>query len=105
MAEWLKARASKACIPLRVSGVRIPLSPPLCLSCLFSRRVGQTGKYYVRVAGTNPDRFVTVWLEDGIPIQTGVEMSEPELRAALAVNGRTEAGIEQVIDAARDQAA
>ena len=29
MAEWLKARASKACIPLRVSGVRIPLSPPL----------------------------------------------------------------------------
>jgi hypothetical protein len=28
MAEWLKARASKACIPLRVSGVRIPLSPP-----------------------------------------------------------------------------
>jgi hypothetical protein len=26
MAEWLKARASKACIPLRVSGVRIPLS-------------------------------------------------------------------------------
>jgi hypothetical protein len=38
MAEWLKARASKACIPLRVSGVRIPLSPPLYLSCLFSRR-------------------------------------------------------------------
>src|SRR6266516_178472 len=31
MAEWLKARASKACIPLRVSGVRIPLSPPLLL--------------------------------------------------------------------------
>ena len=29
MAEWLKARASKACIPLRVSGVRIPLSPPV----------------------------------------------------------------------------
>ena len=28
MAEWLKAHASKACIPLRVSGVRIPLSPP-----------------------------------------------------------------------------
>jgi hypothetical protein len=28
MAEWLKALASKACIPLRVSGVRIPLSPP-----------------------------------------------------------------------------
>src|SRR5205814_9738857 len=28
MAEWLKAPASKAGIPLRVSGVRIPLSPP-----------------------------------------------------------------------------
>src|SRR6266536_4039851 len=36
MAEWLKARASKACIPLRVSGVRIPLSPPLYLSYLVS---------------------------------------------------------------------
>jgi hypothetical protein len=34
MAEWLKARASKACIPLRVSGVRIPLSPPVLLFCL-----------------------------------------------------------------------
>src|SRR2546427_12771903 len=31
MAEWLKARASKVCLPLRVSGVRIPLSPPLLL--------------------------------------------------------------------------
>src|SRR5207253_10213278 len=29
MAEWLKARASKACIRETVSGVRIPLSPPL----------------------------------------------------------------------------
>jgi hypothetical protein len=42
MAEWLKARASKACIPLRVSGVRIPLSPPLFLLSLqwkhFDRR-------------------------------------------------------------------
>gem|GEM_PF-5020688 len=28
MAEWLKARASKARIPGRVSGVQIPLSPP-----------------------------------------------------------------------------
>jgi hypothetical protein len=28
MAEWLKARASKACIRETVSGVRIPLSPP-----------------------------------------------------------------------------
>ena len=28
MGEWLKPRASKACIPERVSGVRIPLSPP-----------------------------------------------------------------------------
>jgi len=65
----------------------------------------QTGKYHVRVAGTNPDRFVTVWLEDGIPIQTGVEMSEPELRAALAMNGRTEAEINQVIDDARNKAA
>ena len=65
----------------------------------------QTGKYCVRVAGTNPDRFVTVWLEDGIPIQTGVEMTEPELRAALAMNGRTEAEINQVIDDARNQAA
>jgi hypothetical protein len=46
-----------------------------------------------------------VWLEDGIPIQTGVGMSEPELRAALAMNGRTEAEINQVIDAPRDQAA
>jgi hypothetical protein len=65
----------------------------------------QTGKYHVRVAGTNPDRFVTVWLEDGIPIQTSVEMSESELRAALAKNGRTEAEINQVIDAAREHAA
>jgi hypothetical protein len=65
----------------------------------------QTGKYYVRVAGTNPDRFVTVWLEDGIPIQTGVEMTEPELRAALAMNGRTEAEINHVIDDARNHAA
>jgi hypothetical protein len=40
----------------------------------------------------------------GFPIRTGVEMSEPELRAALAMNGRTEAEISQVIDAARDQA-
>ncbi len=65
----------------------------------------QTGKYYVRVAGTNPDRFVTVWLEDGSPIQTGVEMSGPELRAALAMNGRTEAEINQLIDDARNKAA
>src|SRR5205085_10142324 len=28
MAEWLKADAWKACIPERVSWVRIPLSPP-----------------------------------------------------------------------------
>jgi hypothetical protein len=35
MAEWLKARASKACIPLRVSGVRIPLSPPVFKSGLM----------------------------------------------------------------------
>ena len=41
----------------------------------------------------------------GFPIRTGVEMSEPELRAAHAMNGRTEAEINQVIDAARDQAA
>src|ERR1700730_8869225 len=105
MAEWLKARASKACIPLRVSGVRIPLSPPLYLSLVLFIFAEQTGKYYVRVAGTNPDRFVTVWLEDGIPIQSSLEMSEPELRAALAMNGRTEAAINQVIDAAWDQAA
>ena len=36
MAEWLKARASKACIPLRVSGVRIPLSPPVILLFIFA---------------------------------------------------------------------
>ena len=35
MAEWLKARASKACIPLRVSGVRIPLSPPVLRQPFF----------------------------------------------------------------------
>ena len=28
MAEWLKAPAWKACIPLKVSRVRIPFSPP-----------------------------------------------------------------------------
>jgi len=39
----------------------------------------------------------------GFPIRTGVEMSEPEL-GSLAMNGRTEAEIIQVIDAARDQA-
>src|SRR5437016_11838464 len=33
MAEWLKAHAWKACIPLRVSWVRIPLSPPDILFC------------------------------------------------------------------------
>ena len=27
MLEWLKRHAWKACIPLRVSGVRIPVSP------------------------------------------------------------------------------
>ena len=29
MAEWLKAPAWKACIPLKVSRVRIPFSPPI----------------------------------------------------------------------------
>jgi hypothetical protein len=36
--------------------------------------------------------------------KAGVEISEPEFRAALAMNGRTDAQINQVIDAARDQA-
>ena len=31
MAEWLKALAWKACIPLPVSWVRIPLSPPFSM--------------------------------------------------------------------------
>jgi len=62
---------------------------------IFPGGVVQTGKYDVRVAGTNPDRFVRVWLEDGISIQSGVEMSEPELRAGLAMNGRTDAEINQ----------
>jgi hypothetical protein len=43
MAEWLKARASKACIPLRVSGVRIPLSPPVFkLGLMPLRKQGST---------------------------------------------------------------
>ena len=29
MAEWLKAPAWKACIPLKVSRFRIPFSPPI----------------------------------------------------------------------------
>ncbi len=33
MAEWLKARAWKVRLPERVTGVRIPLSPPLPTSC------------------------------------------------------------------------
>src|SRR5713101_2472529 len=98
MAEWLKARASKACIPLRVSGVRIPLSPPLCLSYLVSPE-GLRKLAITKVEGTNRDRFVTAWLEDGIPFKAGVEISEPEFRAALvAMNGRTDAEINQVID-------
>ena len=44
MAEWLKARASKACIPLRVSGVRIPLSPPVLKSGLMMRGIPENSR-------------------------------------------------------------
>jgi hypothetical protein len=64
------------------------------------------GKYVVKVAGTNPELFVMVWLEDGILIQSGVQMTEAELRAALGMNhGRSAAAIDQLIDEARNQAA
>ena len=88
-----------------IGGSNPSLSATLLVLFIFAAEGYAPGKYYVRVAGTNPDRFVTVWLEDGIPIQSGVEMSEPELGAALAMNGRTEAEINQVIDAAWDLAA
>ena len=35
MAEWLKALAWKACIPLKVSRVRIPFSPPSFFTIFF----------------------------------------------------------------------
>ena len=64
-----------------------------------------TGKYIVKVAQSQPELFVMVWMEDGIPIQTDVQMTEAELRAALFKTGRTEAEVEQVILEARENAA
>lgn len=39
MAEWLKAVASKAIVPGRVPGVRIPLPPPSVSFRLWSRKI------------------------------------------------------------------
>ena len=62
----------------------------------------ETGKYRVVLARVNPELFAMEWQEGGIPIRSGVEMSEPELRAALGKTGRTEDEINQVIQEARD---
>ena len=39
MAEWFKAQAWKACILLKVSWVRIPLSPPLIYRLILIRNI------------------------------------------------------------------
>jgi hypothetical protein len=66
----------------------------------------ETGRYhYVKVAGSKPEAFVKIWLEDAIPIRTGNPISEAELRAELQKDGRTEVEIEEVLLTARENAA
>jgi hypothetical protein len=61
----------------------------------------ETGKYEAKRVKGNPERFITVWSEDGVLIQNGPQMTEAELRAALRMNfGRSEAEINRVIDEA-----
>jgi hypothetical protein len=111
MAEWLKARASKACIPLRVSGVRIPLSPPCSLSCgkgrprrlentpkvrVFrdcSRQTGLHGRRgikYLQYSDFSPEGTFAVGLRAFLrPIDAGNEMT----KSRLAICGKIQQNV------------
>ena len=67
-----------------------------------------SGRYeIVKAKGSDPERFVRIWLDPEPPsgtfIKTSPEpgMSEAELRADLTKDGRNEAEIKSVIERAR----
>src|SRR5690606_18728650 len=59
VAEWLKAHAWNACIRETVSGVRIPLSPPLALRFILLIRLQPDCFRYTRLLRTFPRRHKT----------------------------------------------
>ena len=59
MAEWLKAHAWKVCLPERVTGVRIPLSPP--------RGRPPQGGFLVQTGADSPQSGVTKALAKASP--------------------------------------
>ena len=64
------------------------------------------GRYKItKVKGADPEQFLLVWLDSDVPpgtfIQTGVPMSEAEVRAGLKKDGRSEIEINSVIEQAR----
>jgi len=63
------------------------------------------GKYVVKIAGYNPEKFVVVWLDPQLPqnsfMQTTDPMSEAELRAELARRGIQSGDCDTLIQDAR----
>ena len=84
MAEWFKAHAWKVCVPERVPGVRIPLSPPISPA-----KAGLVVHGWVRMAhdrkrdrGPGRTRQGSIIQEGGAPLNSSAEDQAPFLQPA-----------------------